>query len=141
MFLGRFAFDFVTTITTFATLIIVCTTPWVIVMTIGFLVRRGFYLPTDLQVFNRWQRGDAYWFTRGVNWRGMAAWIPAAVVGLLFVNLPGQFEGPLRNTAEDLGLDQLAGVDISLVVVIVLAALLYQVQLHCSNDDDDGYTR
>ena len=125
MFLGRFAFDFVTTITTFATLIIVCTTPWVIVMTIGFLVRRGFYLPTDLQVFNRWQRGDAYWFTRGVNWRGMAAWIPAAVVGLLFVNLPGQFEGPLRNTAEDLGLDQLAGVDISLVVVIVLAALLY----------------
>ena len=129
VFLGRFAFDFVSTITTFATLIIVCTTPWVIIMTIGFLIRRGFYLPEHLQVFNRGQRGGAYWFTSGINWRGMAAWIPAAVVGLLFVNLPGQFEGPLRNTAEDLGIDQLAGVDISLAVVIVLAALLYVVFL------------
>jgi cytosine/uracil/thiamine/allantoin permease len=98
-------------------------------MTIGFLARRGFYLPEHLQVFNRGQRGGAYWFTGGVNWRGMAAGIPAAVVGLLFVNLPDQFEGPLRNTAEDLGIDQLAGVDISLAVVIVLAALLYVVFL------------
>ena len=101
IFLGRFALDFVQTIVTFATLIIVCTTPWVVIMTIGFLVRRGWYDPDALQVFNRGQRGGRYWFTRGVNYRGMAAWIPAAVIGLLFVNIPGQFEGPLRNVAED----------------------------------------
>jgi purine-cytosine permease-like protein len=129
IFLGRFALDFVQTIVTFATLIIVCTTPWVIIMAIGYVVRRGFYRSDDLQVFNRGQRGGAYSFTRGVNVRGMAAWIPAAVVGLLFVNIPGQFEGPLRNTAENLGFSGLAGVDISLVVAIGLAAVLYVVAL------------
>jgi purine-cytosine permease-like protein len=129
VFLGRFALDFVETIVTFATLIIVCTTPWVIVMTLGFLNRRGFYLPEHLQVFNRGQRGGAYWFHRGINWRGMAAWIPAAVLGLMFVNLPGQFEGPLRNAPADLGIDWLAGVDVSIVVAIVIAAVLYLVFL------------
>jgi hypothetical protein len=33
--------------------------------------------------------------------RGMAAWIPAAVVGLLFVNIPGQFDGPRFVGASD----------------------------------------
>jgi purine-cytosine permease-like protein len=129
IYLGRFALDFVQTIVTFATLIIVCTTPWVIIMAIGYVVRRGFYRSDDLQVFNRGQRGGAYWFTRGVNVRGMAAWIPAAVAGLLFVNIPGQFEGPLRNTAERIGFTGLAGVDVSLVVAIALAALLYVAAL------------
>jgi purine-cytosine permease-like protein len=129
VFIGRFALDFVDTIVTFATLIIVCTVPWVIIMTIGFIVRRGHYLPDDLQVFNRGQRGGAYWFTRGVNWRGMTAWIPSAIVALCFVNLPGQFEGPLRNTAEDIGFQKLAGVDLSLIVAIFLPAILYVVFL------------
>lgn len=129
IFVGRFALDFVQTIVTFATLIIVCTTPWVVIMAIGYAVRRGFYLSDDLQVFNRRQRGGAYWFTGGVNYRGIGAWIPAAVIGLLFVNIPGQFEGPLRNTAEHLGLTGLAGVDVSLVVAIVLAAVLYVLAL------------
>jgi purine-cytosine permease-like protein len=129
IYLGRFALDFVQTIVTFATLIIVCTTPWVIIMAIGYAVRRGFYRSDDLQVFNRGQRGGAYWFSRGVNARGMGAWIPAAIAGLLFVNIPGQFEGPLRNTAADLGLTGLAGVDISLLVAIGLAAVLYVAAL------------
>ncbi len=53
IFLGRFALDFVQTIVTFATLIIICTTPWVVIMTLGFIVRRGWYDPDALQVFNR----------------------------------------------------------------------------------------
>lgn len=130
IYIGRFALDFVQTIVTFATLIVTCTTPWVIIMTIGIIARRGHYSSDDLQVFNRGQRGGIYWFTRGVNWRGMAAWIPAAGIGLLFVNIPGQFQGPLRNVAEDAGLDRLAGVDISLLVAIVLAAILYILFLY-----------
>ncbi len=129
IFVGRFALDFVQTITTFATLIVVCTTPWIVIMTIGFVTRRGFYLPDAVQVFNRGQRGGAYWFTRGINWRGMAIWIPAAIVGLLFVNLPGQFEGPLRNVAEDLGITRLAGVDLSLIVALLIPAVLYPLAL------------
>jgi cytosine/uracil/thiamine/allantoin permease len=74
----------------------------VVIMTIGFIVRRGWYHHDALQVFNRPKRGGRYWFTGGVNYRGMAAWIPAAVVGLLFVNIPDQFgpEGPRTTPAE-----------------------------------------
>jgi len=59
----------------------------------------------------------------------MAAWVPSAIVALLFVNLPDQFEGPLRNTAEKIGIEKLAGVDLSLLVAIVLPAILYVVFL------------
>ncbi len=113
--------EIITAIITFATLIIVCTTPWVVIMTIGYIARRGFYRSDDLQVFNRGQRGGRYWFSRGFNWRGMAAWLPAALVGLFFVNIPEQFEGPLRSTFGG----RLEGVDVSLAVVILLAAVLY----------------
>jgi hypothetical protein len=68
-------------------------------------------------VFNLGMRGGAYWFDNGVNWRGMAAWIPAAVCGLLFANYPPLIEGPFRDAA--------GGVDISLPVTIGLAAVLY----------------
>ncbi|EPO7579972.1 LapD/MoxY N-terminal periplasmic domain-containing protein [Pseudomonas aeruginosa] len=81
------------------------------------LARRGFYRPDDLQVFTRGQRGGAYWFEHGWNWRGMGAWIPSAAAGLAFVNLPGQFVGPLGELA--------GGIDLSLPVALGLAALLY----------------
>ncbi|MDP9384963.1 MAG: cytosine permease [Actinomycetota bacterium] len=113
--------EIITAIITFATLIIVCTTPWVVIMTLGYIARRGVYHPDDLQVFNRGQRGGRYWFSGGFNWRGMAAWLPAALVGLFFVNIPEQFEGPLRNTFGG----NLEGVDVSLALVIILAAVLY----------------
>jgi hypothetical protein len=43
----------------------------------------GHYSESDLQVFNQGRTGGVYWFNDGVNRRGMAAWIPAAAVGLL----------------------------------------------------------
>ncbi len=89
IFVGRFAFNLVQSVSTFAVLIVTCTTPWMVIMLIGLLTRRGFYRPDDLQVFTRGQRGGAYWFEHGWNWRGMGAWIPSAAAGLAFVNLPG----------------------------------------------------
>ncbi|MCP9975268.1 purine-cytosine permease family protein [Streptomyces somaliensis] len=117
IFVGRFALNLAQSISTFATLIITCTAPWLIVMTIGYLTRRGWYDPEALQVFNRRQRGGRYWFTHGWNWRGMTAWVVAAVVGLLFTNLPGQVVGPLGDLA--------GGTDISLPVGLALAAVVY----------------
>jgi purine-cytosine permease-like protein len=125
VYLGAFVWDAEEAVIAFALLLTAVATPWMGVTLVGFALSRGHYHARDLQVFNERQRGGAYWFTRGVNVRGMAAWVPAAVVGLLFVNIPGQFEGPLRNTAEDLGFDGLAGVDVSLIVAIGLAAILY----------------
>ena len=121
VFVGRFAFSLVASITTFVSLIIVTTTPWMVVMILGYIVRRGYYRPDDLQVFNRRQTGGAYWFSGGWNIPGMLAWIPSAAIALATVNIPGQFVGWLGNLA--------GGIDISLVVALVLPAALYPILL------------
>ncbi|MFE4723238.1 cytosine permease, partial [Streptomyces sp. NPDC056728] len=117
IFLGRFAANLSQSISTFATLIITCTAPWMVIMMLGWLTRRGWYDPDSLQVFNRRQKGGRYWFAHGWNWRGMGAWLTSAVLALTFVNLPGQFVGPLGDLA--------GGVDLSLLVGLGVAALLY----------------
>ncbi|MEU6356531.1 cytosine permease [Streptomyces sp. NPDC047072] len=117
IFVGRFGLDLVQSISTFATMIITCTTPWMVVMMLGFWTRRGWYDPEALQVFNRRQRGGRYWFAHGWNWRGMTAWWVSALLGVLFTNIPGQFVGPLGDLAN--------GVDISLPLSLVVAAVLF----------------
>ncbi|MFD2642609.1 purine-cytosine permease family protein [Pseudomonas japonica] len=117
IFIGRFAFNLVQSVSTFAVLIITCTSPWMVIMILGLITRRGFYHADDLQVFTRGERGGRYWFNHGWNWRGMGAWIPSAIIGLCFVNLPGQFVGSLGELA--------GGIDISLPITLGLAAVLY----------------
>lgn len=117
IFIGRFAFNLVQSVSTFAVLIVTCTSPWIVIMIIGLIVRRGFYHADDLQVFTRGQRGGRYWFHHGWNWRGLGAWIPSAGAGLCLVNIPGQFVGPFGDLA--------GGIDVSLPVTLGLATLLY----------------
>ena len=112
---GRLAFDLIASVNAFIGAIVICTTPWMIIMTIGYVVRRGYYSADRPAGVQPGLRGGAYWFNNGVNWRGMAAWIPAAVAGLLFANYPPLIEGPFRNAA--------GGIDISLPVAIGLAAV------------------
>ncbi|MEU1295542.1 cytosine permease [Streptomyces sp. NPDC005840] len=131
IFAGRFGFDLVRSISTFATMIVTCTTPWMVVMMLGFLVRRGWYDPEALQVFNRRQRGGRYWFTHGWNWRGMTAWWVSALVGVLFTNIPGQFVGPLGDLAH--------GVDIGLPLSLAVAAVLYLALLRLFPEPRGAY--
>ena len=121
IFVGRFVFNVVDAITAFVSLIVVTTTPWMVVMMIGYYVRRGYYLPEAMQVFNRGQRGGPYWFHRGWNLQGMAAWLFSAAFALSLVNMPGHFVGWLGRIAGDL--------DISLLAALVLPALLYPALL------------
>ncbi|WP_344604627.1 purine-cytosine permease family protein, partial [Streptomyces glaucus] len=121
IFAGRFGLDLVRSISAFATVIVTCTTPWMVVMMLGYWTRRGWYDPDALQVFNRRQRGGRYWFAHGWNWRGLTAWWVAALTGVLFTDLPGQFVGPLGGLAH--------GVDISLPLSLVVSAVLYLVLL------------
>jgi purine-cytosine permease-like protein len=114
---GRLAFDLIASVNAFVGAIVICTTPWMVIMSIGFFLRRGHYDRDDVQVFNRGQTGGAYWFSDGLNWRGLLAWIPPAVLGLLFANYPPLIQGPFRDVA--------GGVDISLPVAIGTAAVLY----------------
>ena len=102
-------------------LIVVMTTPWMVVMMVGYFLRRGYYLPEAMQVFNRGQEGGAYWFHAGWNIPGMSAWLLSAALALLLVNIPGHFVGWLGTLA--------GGVDISLLAALVLPALLYPALL------------
>ena len=117
IFLGRFAFDVVQSVSTFASLIITFTAPWMMVMILGLVTRRAWYDPEALQVFNRRQRGGRYWFDHGWNGRGLGSWLVAAVLGLSFTNIPDQFVGPLGELA--------GGVDVGLPLSMLVAALLY----------------
>ncbi|CAM5697376.1 Nitrate reductase OS=Streptomyces antimycoticus OX=68175 GN=SSPO_091470 PE=3 SV=1 [Streptomyces antimycoticus] len=51
----------------------------------------------------------------------MGAWLTAAVLALMFVNVPGQFVGPLGDLAD--------GADISLPVGLATASILYLTML------------
>jgi purine-cytosine permease-like protein len=131
IFVGRFAFNVVQSISTFAVLIVTCTAPWMVVMMIGWFVRRGWYDSDALQVFNRRQRGGRYWFTHGWNWRGLGAWLVSAALSLCFVNLPNQFVGPLGDLAN--------GIDLSIPVGLGVAAVLYPVLLVVFREPADAF--
>jgi len=121
IFVGRFVFTLESSIDTLITLIIVTTTPWMVIMMIGYRVRRGYYLPEAMQVFNRGQTGGPYWFDGGWNLPGVLAWMISSGLALLTVNSPGQFVGWLGNLA--------GGVDVSLLAALVLPAILYPLCL------------
>lgn len=131
IFIGRFVFDVVQSISTFAILIVTCTAPWMIVMMIGYVVRRGWYDSDSLQVFNRRQHGGRYWFSHGANWRALVSWLTAATLGILFVNVPGQFVGPLGDLAD--------GVDLSIPLALGVAALLYPALLFAFPEPREAY--
>jgi purine-cytosine permease-like protein len=114
---GRIFFDLLGAVNAFIGAIIVTTTPWMVIMAIGYIVRRGHYDPRNLQVFNKGETGGIYWATAGNNWRGLVAWITAAVIGLLFANYPPVIVGPFINAG--------GGIDLSLVAAVVSAAVLY----------------
>jgi purine-cytosine permease-like protein len=121
VFMGRFYFSLFGTLSTFVSLIVVTTTPWMVIMMIGYVIRRGFYLPDAMQVFNRGQIGGAYWFHRGCNVAGMTAWIASSLVALMLVNIPGHFTGWIAGLA--------GGIDASLLAALILPALLYPLCL------------
>lgn len=122
VFVGRFGFNLVDAITTFVSLIVIMTTPWMIVMIIGYFVRRGYYLPDAMQVFNRGQKGGPYWFWGGWNLVATLTWLVSSSLALLMVNMPGHFVGPLGGIA--------GGTDVSLLAALCLPALVYPALLY-----------
>lgn len=113
---GRFVWNVVDSISAFVILLVVISTPWVIINLLGFLYRRGQYDVVDLKVFNVGERGGIYWFTGGWNLRAVGAFVPAVVVGLLCLNTT-LYTGPWSNVAN--------GVDMSLLAAALVAVVVY----------------
>jgi len=126
VFIGRFYLSLFGALSTSISLIIVSTTPWMVVMMLGYVVRRGYYIPAALQVFNRGQIGGPYWYMRGWNLPGVAAWFISSSLALMSVNIPGHYVGWLGNLA--------GGVDVSLLVALILPAILYPLFLYLYPD-------
>jgi purine-cytosine permease-like protein len=61
----------------------------------------------------------------------MGAWLPAAFVGLSFVNLPGQLVGPFGSVA--------GGLDLSVPVSLALGGVLYVLLLTLFPEPDGVY--
>jgi purine-cytosine permease-like protein len=120
VFVGAFLYDLVSAAGAFLILLIIVTTPWVIINLIGYRLSGGRYYAQDLQVFTMHPRvrGGAYWYTAGWNLAAMGAWVPATVVGLLFANTT-LYTGPWANAA--------GGIDLSFLSAAVLGGVLYLV--------------
>ncbi|GCD93082.1 purine-cytosine permease family protein [Embleya hyalina] len=116
IFVGKFAFEMVGTVSTLSTLVVICTVPWMVVMIVGYVTRGGWYAVDDLHVFNRRQRGGVYWYRHGWNVPTTASYLISAALSLMFVSLPGHFVGPFASLV--------GGTDISIAVALGSSFLL-----------------
>lgn len=116
IFLGTLVWNVQDTVSAFVTLFGVLAAPWISIVVTGHFLRRGWYDPEALQVFNRRQRGGIYWFTRGLNPRACIAWLIACVVGLLFLD-SSLYIGPWSNLA--------SGIDLSWLSATFAGAVVY----------------
>ncbi|MFB7600237.1 cytosine permease [Streptomyces sp. NPDC056160] len=94
VFIGHYAWDAQSAMTSFVLLLTAIGTPWAVITLIGFVRCRGVYDADALQVFNRRSHGGVYWYRAGWNVKATASWAVGAGVGLLAVSLPS-YQGPL----------------------------------------------
>jgi purine-cytosine permease-like protein len=115
-YIGLIAFNAVKSIEAFATLMLVTCTPWMVIMTIGHLMRHGWYEPMDLQAFAVRAKTGVYWFTGGFNIKAFVAWSAAVVVGMLFAST-SIITGPLTS--------HVSGIDLSFMSAAAVGGVLY----------------
>jgi len=116
VFLGSLVWNVSESIYSTSLMLTAMAAPWAAIVGIGYLRCRGRYLLDDLQVFNRGQRGGAYWFIDGWNWRAVIAWVAGSAFGILAINTT-LYVGPLADIA--------GGVDVSFVGSFVIAGAVY----------------
>lgn len=116
VFIGHYNAGIITGTSTLLTLLADFSIPWIVILAIGHYRNGPRYHVEDLQVFNRGERGGAYWFTHGFNLPTIGIWGLASVVGLLFASNTW-FTGP--------GAELLGGIDVGFAVGAVVAGALY----------------
>ncbi|MBB1257549.1 cytosine permease [Streptomyces alkaliterrae] len=94
VFVGSFAWDAQSAMTSFVLLLTAIGTPWAVITLIGYARCRGVYDADALQVLNRRSRGGVYWYRAGWNLPATASWALGAAVGMAAVSTP-LYEGPL----------------------------------------------
>ncbi|WP_371790636.1 cytosine permease [Streptomyces sp. NBC_01471] len=116
VFVGHFAWNAQSAMTSFVLLLTAIGTPWAVITVVGYVRCRGQYDSEALQVFNRRSRGGVYWYRSGWNVRASVAWAAGAAVGLCAVSTPF-YEGPLLHLT--------GGVDCSFLFSGAVGGLVY----------------
>ncbi|GGJ59909.1 purine-cytosine permease family protein [Streptomyces brasiliensis] len=116
IFLGTLVWDIEHSVSAFLTVLCIVAAAWMGTVLAGHFLVRGEYNTADLQVFNEGRSGGQYWYWRGWNLRGIAAFIIASFVGLMQAN-SSIYVGPWSNVAN--------GVDISWASALVIGAVVY----------------
>jgi purine-cytosine permease-like protein len=116
IYLGTFVFNAVDTVNSFILILLAFTAPWALINIIGYWQRGGFMSVDAVQVFNRGEKGGIYWFSGGLNLRGLIPWAVGGGVGVLFVSTTS-YVGPLA--------DSFGGLDLSFPIAAVVAAVMY----------------
>jgi purine-cytosine permease-like protein len=117
-YIALIGFNAISSIEAFATIMLVTCTPWMTIMAVGHIMRRGRYRPLDLQAFAGRKGKGIYWFTGGFNIRAFIAWAVATGVGMLFASTT-IITGPLTKHVD--------GIDLSFTSAAVIGAVLYYV--------------
>lgn len=120
VYIGTVATEMVDSLSIFLALLGVVTAPWMTILIVGLINRRGWYDVDDMQVFNRGERGGRYWFTRGFNMRALAAWLISSVIGLGFSSTTW-FTGA--------GAQLFGGADVGFLVSGLIGGTLYALLL------------
>jgi NCS1 family nucleobase:cation symporter-1 len=106
-----FIYDFTNTFVEFLSLMVIWLAPWSAVYLTDMVMRKLSYDSAALS-----ERGGAYWYSKGWNWRALVAFGLGIVSALMFANAP-LYRGPL------IGL--IGGGDISVYTGFIVSAVAY----------------
>jgi purine-cytosine permease-like protein len=110
------ATNFLTNVESFVTIMIVTATPWMVIVGIDFLQRKGRYAPVELHTFAMPGERGRYWYSGGVRPIAFVAWAVGVGLGLLF-STTSLFTGALESSVQ--------GVDLSWLMAALGGGLVY----------------
>lgn len=119
-YVALIGYDAISSVEAFVTLILAFVTPWLVILVVGHLHRRGRYYTLDVQAFRIPGAKGAYWFNGGFNPRAWIAWLVASGVGLLFSETT-IITGPLPKHIDN--------IDLSFTSAAIVGGLLYYILL------------
>ncbi len=110
------ATNFLINVESFVTIMIVTATPWMVIVGIDFLRRKGRYSPVELHTFAMPGERGRYWYSHGISPVAFASWGVGVVLGLLF-STTSLFTGALESSVQ--------GVDLSWLMAALGGGIVY----------------
>lgn len=112
------ATNFITNLESFVTIMIVTATPWMVIVGLHYLLKKGQYAPLDLHAFAIPGARGRYWYRGGINPVAFVAWACGVALGLMF-STTTLFTGPLESSVQ--------GVDLSWLMAGLGGGIVYLI--------------